>query len=90
MDNLRANLERLDIRALATELRVATILRETKEVLASVTTSLDKLELGWAAEDLDFAQGLLVRACQRIELVFRRQPKPLTPAEQAAECEGRA
>lgn len=90
MDDLRTNLERLDIRALATELRVATTLRETKEMLAAVTTSLDKLELGWAAEDIDFAHGLLVRACQRIELVFRRQPKPLTKDEQAEQAEVRA
>jgi len=31
-----------------------------------------------------------VRACQRIELVFRRQPKPLTKDEQAEQAEVRA
>lgn len=90
MMDTRKMMELLDISALASEMRVATLRREAKVVLGEVSTSIDKLEMGWVAEDIDFAHSLLERACRRIEGVFKRQPKPLTPAEQAAEVEGRA
>ena len=88
-------MERLDLRALGTEMRVATTIREAKELLNDKArqwsdAKLDTMELGWAIEDIETAHRAMLRACARIESVFKRQPKPLTPAEQAAECEGRA
>lgn len=91
----RMQMERLGLRALGTEMRVATTIREAKELLNDKArqwsdAKLDTMELGWAIEDIETAHRAMLRACARIESVFKRQPKPLTPAEQAAECEGRA
>ena len=91
----RMVMELLDIRALGTELRVATTHREAKELLNDKArqwgdAKLDTMELGWAIEDIETAHRAMLRACARIESVFKRQPKPLTPAEQAAEAEVRA
>ena len=91
----RMQMERLGLRALGTEMRVATTIREAKELLNDKArqwsdAKLDTMELGWAIEDIETAHRAMLRACARIESVFKRQPKPLTPTEQAAECEGRA
>lgn len=91
----RMQMERLDLRALGTEMRVATTIREAKELLNNKAcqwgdAKLDTMELGWAIEDIETAHRAMLRACTRIESVFKRQPKPLTPAEQAAEAEVRA
>lgn len=91
----RMQMERLGLRALGTEMRVATTIREAKELLNDKArqwsdAKLDTMELGWAIEDIETAHRAMLRAGDRIESVFKRQPKPLTPAEQAAEAEVRA
>lgn len=51
----------------------------------------DHLELSWAVGSLRAAERSLLTARQFLRAVADRQPvKPLTPAEHAAECEGRA
>lgn len=86
----QAQLRHLDLRALATEMRVRTLIRDLREVLSGLTDKLDAMVMAWAVEDAETAQRALSRTLKHMDSVFQRQPKPLTPAEQAAECEGRA